>query len=511
VISLPKMKTVLNALHTAFHQSASRSYRWLEAVIWVVIVLSVGLFTVDIWLGADHPWAPYLAVADMVVLIFFGIEIGLRILSFRPAAVTFFKKSALGHIRNHIFGRLRFCLRPMTLIDILTVMALFPALRGLRAVRLLRLFRTVEVFRYASPFQGLARAFHDNKLLYTFAFSLLGTTTMLGGVCVYLIEKGHNDKITGLGDAIWWALVTLTTVGYGDITPMSPLGKVVGGFMMVAGMFTLALFAGIVGHTLLNTVLSIREEQIRMSGNINHLVICGYDPGARMLLDAVLQEFDLDQAKVMIFAPEKRNEEVPHDFTWIRGDPTKESELDKVRMSHASAVIIVGNRAVKPQQADAMTILTAFTIRSYLKRHGHENKRAHPLYIVAEVLDSENVVHAQAAGADEVIETTHLGFSMLAHAISTHGSATIMSQVVTTGAHSLYIGCIPDSIKSPISFGDLRRSIKGETGALLIGIREIKTGNDHLNPDDAREVSRDYHLIYLAESTVLPVPEIAEG
>ncbi|MBW1809454.1 MAG: ion transporter, partial [Deltaproteobacteria bacterium] len=414
---MPKMKTVLNAVHTAFHESASKSYRWLEAFIWVVILLSVGLFSVDMWLGTEHSWAPYLAVADKIVLIFFGIEIGLRILSFRPPAVTFFKKSALGRVRYHVFGRLRFCLRPMTLIDILTVMALFPALRGLRAVRLLRLFRTVEVFRYASPFQGLGRAFHDNKLLYTFAFSLLGTTTLLGGVCVYLIEKGHNDSITGLGDAIWWALVTLTTVGYGDVIIMSPLGKVVGGFMMVAGMFTLALFAGIVGHTLLNTVLSIREEQIRMSGNINHLVICGYDPGARMLLDAVVKELDLDKTKVLIFAPESRNEEVPHDFTWVKGDPTKDSELDKVRMSHASAVIIVGNRAAKPQQADAMTILTIFTIRSYLKHHGHDRKRAVPLYIVAEVLDSENVEHAQASGADEVIETTHLGFSMLAHAI----------------------------------------------------------------------------------------------
>ena len=109
--------------------------------------------------------------------------------------------------------------------------------------------------------------------------------------------------------------------------------------------------------------------------------------------------------------------EVPHQFTWVSGDPTKESELDKVRLDHASAAIIVGSRDMIPQQADAITILTAFTIRRYLRQKDSHGHRVRPLYIVAEVLDAENVDHARTAGADEVIETNRLGFSLLAHAI----------------------------------------------------------------------------------------------
>ncbi|MBW1809453.1 MAG: hypothetical protein JRJ87_14755 [Deltaproteobacteria bacterium] len=69
---------------------------------------------------------------------------------------------------------------------------------------------------------------------------------------------------------------------------------------------------------------------------------------------------------------------------------------------------------------------------------------------------------------------------------------------------------MPDSIEGPISFGDLRRAIKSETGALLIGIKEGKIGQDQLNPGDAFEVTRDFNLIYLAESAVLPDPKIEE-
>ena len=74
-----------------------------------------------------------------------------------------------------------------------------------------------------------------------------------------------------------------------------PVGRVVAGFLMVGGMFFLALFAGIVGHTMLHAVLTIREEAFRMSSIIDHVVICGYEPGTRLLLDAIEEEFDPEQ------------------------------------------------------------------------------------------------------------------------------------------------------------------------------------------------------------------------
>ncbi len=100
-------------------------------------------------------------------------------------------------------------------------------------------------------------------MLFALAFGVLGTATILGGLSIYLVEVRLNQQIATVGDGLWWALVTVTTVGFGDITPVTFLGRIIGACLMVAGMFTLALFAGIVGSSLVRGMMSIREEQFR--------------------------------------------------------------------------------------------------------------------------------------------------------------------------------------------------------------------------------------------------------
>jgi voltage-gated potassium channel len=272
---------------------------------------------------------------------------------------------------------------------------------------------------------------------------------------------------------------------------------------MIAGLFNLALFAGIVGNTLLSVVLRIRKEQFRVSDYTGHIVVCGYDAGARVLLDALRQEFDPSQTTLVVFGEDARPEDLPPDFLWVSGDPTKESELDKVRLTHARAAVLVARRGVLPQQADAATILTAFTIRSYLLARQESHPRREPLYVAAEILDTENVGHAMSAGADEVIETTRLGFSLLSHAVSMPGTASIMSQVATLGAHSIFVAPLLTDIKVPASFGDVVQHVKRSSGALVIGLRNPETGDHVVNPADTTEIGRDSQLIYLAEKPVL--------
>lgn len=253
-------------VRAAFHQPETRRYRYVQGVVWVLIALSVALFLIDFVLGDSYRGKELVTELDRVILWVFAAEISLRILSYRPPSLDFFSYSATSKLRHHVIDCLLYCLRPLMLIDILTVAALVPALRGLRALRLLRLLRTVKVFRYSNPFNWLARSFRENALLFGLAFSFLMSAVLLGGISIFLVEGRNNPSFGSTWDGIWWALVTLTTVGYGDLTPVTGLGRVVAGFMMISGMFTLALFAGVVGNTLVKSVLSIREEQFRMSG-----------------------------------------------------------------------------------------------------------------------------------------------------------------------------------------------------------------------------------------------------
>lgn len=126
-----------------------------------------------------------------------------------------------------------------------------------------------------------------------------------------------------------------------------------------------------------------------MSGYMNHVVLFGYDESTHILLAALTNEIALDETRVVVMDDHERPRELPPDFLWVQGDGTKESELDKVRLTHALAVIVAGARDMTPQAADARTILTTFTIRSFLKqKRSHMRQRHRPLYVVAEILDS---------------------------------------------------------------------------------------------------------------------------
>jgi hypothetical protein len=188
---------------------------------------------------------------------------------------------------------------------------------------------------------------------------------------------------------------------------------------------------------------------------------------------------------------------VPPHFLWVPGDPTKESELDKVRLTHASSVLLVGSRAVPPPQADAVTILTLFTMRAYLARNPASRHRKSPVHLVAEILDSENVMHARTAGADEVIESQALGYSMLSHTIRYPGVGDLTSQVVASGAASFYVGPIPEG--APATFGELCLHVRQHAQALCLGWRDPKSGHQTINPPDDTPVPDGVEVVYLAD------------
>ena len=502
------MRSLSERIHAAFHQPDTDIYRYVQGFVAALIVLSILLLVLEAMLPATNPAAAIIPTVDRVLLIIFAVEILLRVGTYRPPSLEVFRRPPISRLPVHALARLRYLLQPLMLVDILAVLALFPELRGLRALRLLRLLRATPAFRYRNPFAIALQAFEESSLLFGLAFSVLGGATLLGGVSLYLVEGRINPNVDSVIDGLWWALVTVTTVGFGDITPVTLLGRIIGAGLMVAGMFTLALFAGIVGSSLVSGMLAIREEQFRMSEYVNHIVVCGYDESTRMLLDALALELSLGKRRVVVFDVHDRPRNLPTEVLWVQGDPTKESELDKVRIAHAAAVIVSGERDTTPQVADARTILITFTVRAYLSNNRRIVRlRRSPLYVVAEILDSENVGHARTAGADEVIETRRIGFSMIAHAIRYHGTATAMSGVLLSGAHNVYVGQLPTGVEPPVPFGELLITLQlSKRGGLVIGLRTAE-GQEIINPPKSLSVEPGTHLLYLAEEALLEPPQ----
>lgn len=155
--------------------------------------------------------------------------------------------------RHPVLGRLRFMTSFLPLIDLLAILPfylpLFVSLDG-RFLRMLRLFRLVRIFkmgRYSSAFNMIMRVVSKRReellVILTIVFVLL----ILASSLMYYVEhEAQPEAFRSIPDTMWWGVATLTTVGYGDVYPITPLGRLLAAFIAILGVGIFALPAGII-------------------------------------------------------------------------------------------------------------------------------------------------------------------------------------------------------------------------------------------------------------------------
>jgi voltage-gated potassium channel len=159
-------------------------------------------------------------------------------------------------------GRVRFALTPMALVDAIAILPfylqVFLAI-DLRFMRVFRLLRLLKLTRYSAALQMLGAAVYGQRRALGAALVIIVTLLVFASSVIYLLEKDvQPEAFASIPQAMWWGLATLTTVGYGDVTPISVAGKVFGGFIMVLGIGMFALPAGILA-TAFGNEISKRE------------------------------------------------------------------------------------------------------------------------------------------------------------------------------------------------------------------------------------------------------------
>ncbi len=148
-----------------------------------------------------------------------------------------------------IMGRWHYMTTPMAIIDLLAILPFFLAFFvtvDLRFLRVFRLLRLLKLTRYSPALHTVAKVFMAQRRSLMAALMIMCTLLVFGGSVSYLLEREAQPEAFGsIPDAIWWAMATLTTVGFGDVTPVTPAGKVFGGVLMILGVAMYALPAGI--------------------------------------------------------------------------------------------------------------------------------------------------------------------------------------------------------------------------------------------------------------------------
>lgn len=221
----------------------------------ILNVVAVVLETVN-WLYVRY--APIFRAFDIFSVAVFTVEYILRVWSCNVDK----------RFQDPISGRLRFLVTPMALIDLWAILPfylpmIFPELRFLRAIRLFRLFRMLKMARYSESLMTLVNVLKLKRGELSVMFFAVLILLVVSSSMMYEAEREAQPEVfSSIPAAMWWGVITLTTVGYGDIYPVTPLGKLIGSMVVILGIGLFALPTGILAAGFAEEIQSRKKKVI---------------------------------------------------------------------------------------------------------------------------------------------------------------------------------------------------------------------------------------------------------
>lgn len=287
---------------------------------------------------------------------------------------------------------------------------------------------------------------------------------ILGGLVLRMLEIG---KITEGEAPFWWAIVTMTTVGYGDFTPKTLEGRMFAVFVMFAGISLTAMFTAIISSIFV--AKRIREEKGLEKVNIkNHIILCGWNRNADKIIDSI-QYLAEAPRKNIVLINDLDEEEIARLKTRYRkirlhfvvGDFTSEQVLEKANLEAAETVIIIPsdiNDSI--QNPDDKTIRAALTIKGL-----EPNIR-----LIAYLHDRENLTHIKRANADEVVISDDFGAYMLASHVMDPGIPQTVNRLLDNVSKNRFkrVDIPSEFIGKP--FDNLFNHFRKKNNSILVGV-----------------------------------------
>jgi voltage-gated potassium channel len=217
--------------------------RLANGAILAAIVASVLALILDTDANLHNRLGPLFAWIERIAVGLFTVEYALRVWSIPEARDARFADS--------IGGRLRWAITPMALVDLLAILPFYLGaflLRDLLLLRLVRLIRILKIARYAAALRLLREVLAQEARSILGALLVMAVLLIFASSVMYALERSAQPDVFGsIPQAMWWGVVTLTTLGYGDAVPITALGRLFGGVVAVLGVGMFALPAAILG------------------------------------------------------------------------------------------------------------------------------------------------------------------------------------------------------------------------------------------------------------------------
>ena len=292
----------------------------------------------------------------------------------------------------------KYMLTPAMIIDFL---AILPAYRELRILRVFVLFRVFKLLRYTKSINQFVEVLENKKFeLFTLLF-LLAFVMVTAGIAIYLFEEHVNPDINSLFDALYWALITMATVGYGDISPVTHEGRVISMIIIVAGIAMISFVTSVIVSAFSEKLIQLKEnrlvEQINKSDEF--LIICGYGQMTKMFMRQ--REKDDHDYIILEKDKDKYNQAIKDGYDAIREDASRHDTMVKFNTEYSSITVLC---LLNSDIENIYISLNAKSISSKIR-------------VIARASDTSMVQKFKRAGADEILLPDSVAGRMMRTAI----------------------------------------------------------------------------------------------
>lgn len=291
---------------------------------------------------------------------------------------------------------------------------------------------------------------------------------------------------TSLVNAFWWSIVTLTTVGYGDITPTTIAGRMIGILIMFFGIGILGMFTATIASIFVERKLK-EDRGMRSFDFRDHIILCEWNHRAREILQEFRSDPRTEVTPVVLIADIEAKPVDDDNLFFIQGDVNEEA-LKRANLERAGTVVVLGDDGLEANARDAKAILTTLTVESL-------NPDA---YTIVELVDEANVRHCERAHANEIIVGSEFSSKLIARAALDHGISKVLSELLSSRyGNDLFKVPVPKPMVGK-PFVDVFSEMKRSQGSIVLALQKAADTRVITNPPVDLQVDDGDHLIVIA-------------
>jgi len=293
--SLDKYHHVKHAVYNLIDNDAYKYKKYFDFFMIIVILSSVTILVVDVknhvplWLdNLDFYFVTTVFIVEYLLRFWIYNDIHKLVIEFYEESLFFEKKFSILKLYIKIFKiKWEYISSFSAIIDLI---AILPSYRGIRVLRVLVLFRAFKMLRYTKSLTGFLYVLKNKKFELLTLLTLSAFFIFISGIMLYVFEgNNENPNIHTIFDAFYWALVTISTVGYGDITPVTPEGRAVSMLIILTGIGLISFATSILVSSFNERLGVLREDRVvqELGKKKSLTVVCGYGLLGRLVSEGL--------------------------------------------------------------------------------------------------------------------------------------------------------------------------------------------------------------------------------